>query len=100
MKVGAESVTSAAEVAMKLSEADAKVRALHTQIELIGSEEEKLAAGPLRDAVWNFTSAYARLMESDEAAREARHAAFEESHNEYLDARRRFRETVRKGLTS
>lgn len=79
--------------------ADVRVRALNTEIDLVGSEGERQAAKDLREAAW-LTFSGSRVVGPDARPPEDVQAANADALRAYQEARSRFRETVREGLVS
>jgi hypothetical protein len=77
-----EGVTTQWEAGRKIINADNTIRGLHTEIDLVGSQNEREAAARLRSAVWNVTGPNS----SDETLRE------------HHEAREAFREAVRREI--
>lgn len=89
---GPTTVLEAMEV---MHQADVRVRALAIEIDLIGTDEERVAADALRQAAWKAFSG-AR----SSSGGERRSTPTPEGLAEYESARTRFQEAVRRGLAA
>jgi hypothetical protein len=92
-----DGVSTPEEAGKKVADAERAVRLLHTEIDLIGSDEERPAAARLREAVWELASANSQMTANaaEVAQRQVRLTSAGEEHHA---AREAFREAARRGL--
>jgi hypothetical protein len=85
------------EAMRRVHEADMTVQHLNTEIDLVGTDDERVAAARLRAAVWKLAAANGRVAKDDES-KQQRTFDLEGAVREQHAAREHFRETARRGL--
>jgi hypothetical protein len=86
-----DGVSTVDEAHRRLHEADMAIQRLNTELDIIGSEEQRKAAARLRAAVWDVTTHREGTDEEKAAQRQA-------ATDEYFAARKHFEATLREGL--